>query len=156
MKIETDIKLDFHDVLIRPKRSTISSRSQVNLERTIYFPISKQTWTGVPIIAANMDTIGTFEVYKVLSKFKILTALHKFYGPEDFRQNKDILNPDFFMVSTGISDSDFTKIEEIMKVVKVKFVCIDIANGYLEDFVKFCKNMRDNYPDLIIIESMIE
>ena len=68
MKIETDIKLDFHDVLIRPKRSTISSRSQVNLERTMYFPISKQTWTGVPIIAANMDTIGTFEVYKVLSK----------------------------------------------------------------------------------------
>ena len=70
MKIETDIKLDFSDVLIRPKRSVLSSRSQVNLERTMTFPISKQTWTGIPIIAANMDTIGTYKVYQVLSKYK--------------------------------------------------------------------------------------
>ena len=63
MKIEEDIKLDYNDVLIRPKRTVLSSRSEVNLERTIYFPISKYTWTGIPIIAANMDTIGTYEVY---------------------------------------------------------------------------------------------
>ena len=81
MKIENEIKLDFGDVLIRPKRSTMSSRSEVNLERTITFPNSKQTWTGVPIIASNMDTVGTYNVYKVLSKHKIITAFHKFYTP---------------------------------------------------------------------------
>ena len=79
MKIEEDIKLDFSDVLIRPKRSTLCSRSDVDLTRKIYFPISKQTWEGIPIIAANMDTIGTYEVYQSLSKYKIITALHKFF-----------------------------------------------------------------------------
>ena len=74
MKIEDDIKLDFSDVLIRPKRSKLSSRSEVSLERTFKFPNSNQTWTGIPIIAANMDTVGTYDVYKVLSKHKILTA----------------------------------------------------------------------------------
>ena len=72
MKIESDPKLDFNNVLIRPKRSTISSRSQVDLERTFKFPHSTSTWTGVPIIAANMDTTGTFGVYDVLSKYKIM------------------------------------------------------------------------------------
>ena len=76
MKIEEDIKLDFNDVLIRPKRSKMSSRSQVNLERTFKFPNSKQSWTGVPIIAANMDTVGTYSVYLELSKHHILTAMH--------------------------------------------------------------------------------
>ena len=74
MKIEEDVKLDYSDVLIRPKRSTLVSRNDVDLNRTIEFPISKQTWTGVPIIAANMDTIGTYDVYKVLSTYKIITA----------------------------------------------------------------------------------
>ena len=151
MKIETDLKLDFHDVLIRPKRSTISSRSQVNLERTIHFPISKQEWTGVPIIASNMDTIGTFEVYEVLSKYKIITAFHKFYSPDDFLQHKNILDPNYFMISTGISENDFIKIQKIISIIPVKFLCIDIANGYLEDFVKFCRKIRDTYPTLIII-----
>ena len=85
MKIEEDVKLDYNDVLIRPKRTVLSSRSEVNLERTIRFPISDQTWTGVPIIAANMDTIGTYEVYKVLSKYKIITAFHKFYDLEAYK-----------------------------------------------------------------------
>ena len=84
MKVETDTKLDYNDVLIRPKRTKLSSRSDVNLEREINFPISGQTWKGVPIIAANMDTVGTYEVYKVLSKHKIITAFHKFYILKDF------------------------------------------------------------------------
>ena len=105
MKIENEIKLDFGDVLIRPKRSTMSSRSEVNLERTMTFPNSNQTWTGVPIIAANMDTVGTYNVYKVLSQHKMITAFHKFYTPEDFNLmsvTKEGLDPDYFMISTGM------------------------------------------------------
>lgn len=81
-KIEEGLKLDFHNVLIRPKRSTINSRSNVNLMRTFRFKNCKslKTWEGIPIIASNMDTVGTFDVYKTLSKFKIITAFHKFYN----------------------------------------------------------------------------
>ena len=89
MKIETTPQLDFHNVLIRPKRTTISSRSQVDLEREILFPHSTLKWKGVPIISANMDTTGTFEVYEVLSEYRILTALNKFYTKKDYIEYKN-------------------------------------------------------------------
>ena len=153
MKIEEDIKLDFNDVLIRPKRTVLTSRSEVKLERTINFPISKQTWTGIPIIAANMDTIGTYDVYNVLSKHKIITAFHKFYTLKDFEEMHR-LDPDYFAISTGISDNDFDKLKEIVDSEFgrcVKFICIDVANGYMEKLVAFCKKVRENYPNKIII-----
>ena len=104
MKIITTPQLDFHNVLIRPKRTTISSRSQVDLEREITFPHSTMTWKGTPIIAANMDTTGTFEVYDVLSKHKMITCFNKFYNLKNFenRLADKTLDPDFFMISTGI------------------------------------------------------
>ena len=153
MKIEEDIKLDYNDVLIRPKRTVLSSRSEVNLEREIHFPISKQKWKGIPIIAANMDTVGTYEVYKVLSVFKIITAFHKFYTLKDFQEMKG-LNENYFAISTGISDSDFENLKEILDSHfgwSVKFICIDVANGYMEKLVEFCKRVRENYPTKILI-----
>ena len=152
MKIEEDIKLDYSDVLIRPKRTTLTSRSEVSLIRTIKFPTSNQTWTGVPIIAANMDTIGTYDVYKILSKHKIITAFHKFYSVENYiEMEKEGLDPDYFMVSTGISDRDFSNLKNIVKSINVKFICIDIANGYMEKLVAFCKNVREHFPDKILV-----
>ena len=85
MKIETTPQLDFHNVLIRPKRTTICSRSEVDLEREFTFAHSTQKWKGVPIIAANMDTTGTFEVYNVLSKHKMITCFNKFYTTQDYQ-----------------------------------------------------------------------
>ena len=151
MKLEEDTKLDYSDVLIRPKRSTLSSRSQVDLTRTIKFPNSNQTWTGVPIIAANMDTIGTFNVYKALSKHKIITAFHKFYTPEQYKEMSDQLDPNYFMVSTGISSNDYNKLHDILNAIDVKFVCIDIANGYMESLLDFCIKVRENFPDKILV-----
>jgi len=152
MKIEEDIKLDYSDVLIRPKRTTLTSRSEVSLIRTIKFPTSNQTWTGVPIIAANMDTIGTYDVYKILSQHKIITAFHKFYSVENYiEMEKEGLDPDYFMVSTGISDRDFSNLKDIVKNINVKFICIDIANGYMEKLVAFCKNVREHFPDKILV-----
>tara|TARA_Y100000361_G_scaffold62753_1_gene55197 strand:- start:5159 stop:6190 length:1032 start_codon:yes stop_codon:yes gene_type:complete len=150
-KIEFGTKLDFNNVLIRPKRSTLKSRSDVTLERTIKFKNSPIVWTGVPIMSANMDTTGTFEVYDVLSKYKMLTMLHKFYTIEDYKNNKDRLDPNFFGVSTGISENDYNKLVSIMEVIDSKFICVDIANGYLEGMVSFCKRVREKYPDKIII-----
>ena len=149
MKIEEDIKLDFSDVLIRPKRSTLGSRSEVDLTRTINFPISNQKWTGIPIIAANMDTIGTYEIYQILSKYQIITALHKFYTLEELR-NMD-LNKEYFMISTGIGEKDLEKLVEILENIDVKFICVYVANGYMEQLVKFCANLRSLYPNKIIV-----
>ena len=152
MKIEEDIKLDFGDVLIRPKRSKLSSRSEVNIEREIVFPISGQKWKGVPIIAANMDTVGTYDVYNVLSKHKIITAFHKFYTVSDYETMQiSGLDPEYFMVSTGISENDFEKLKEIIELIPVKFICIDVANGYMEKLVDFCKKVRHTFPNHVII-----
>mgnify|MGYP001420834936 CR=1 FL=1 len=149
MKIESDPKLDFNNVLIRPKRTTLTSRSEVKVEREFTFPNSTSTWNGVPIIAANMDTIGTLEVYQVLSKHKIITALHKFYTLEDL-ENKE-LNENYFMISTGISDIDYRRLKNILDNVNVKWVCVDVANGYMQQLVDFCKKVREDYPDKIIV-----
>ena len=149
MKIESDKKLDFSDVLIRPKRSALSSRSQVSLERTFKFAHSTMTWTGVPIIAANMDTVGTYEVYNVLSKYKVITALHKFYTLKDFKSMN--LDPNYFMVSSGIKDSDFENLCNIVDNIETKFICIDVANGYMQKLVDFCLRIRAKYPNHILV-----
>tara|TARA_B110000305_G_C19462727_1_gene655693 strand:- start:4281 stop:5306 length:1026 start_codon:yes stop_codon:yes gene_type:complete len=148
-KIEFGEKLDFNNVLIRPKRSTIDTRSKVNLKRSFKFRNSLLEWTGVPIIAANMDTTGTFEVYECLSKYKIITALHKFYKPDDF--NGKLLDPNFFMISTGISEENFQNLCNILEKVECHWICIDIANGYLNNFVEFCKKVRARFPNKIIV-----
>jgi len=150
-KIEFGIKLDFNNVLIRPKRSTLKSRSDVCLERTFKFKHSTIEWKGIPIMSANMDTTGTFEIYNVLSEYNIVTILHKFYNLEDYATHKTYLNPNLFAVSTGISNDDFNKLIAIMEVIDCNWVCIDIANGYLDGMVSFCKRVREQYPDKIII-----
>ncbi len=149
MKIESDPKLDFNNVLIRPKRTILTSRSEVDVEREFTFPHSTSTWKGVPIIAANMDTVGTIEMYQKLSQYKILTALHKFYNLEDLKEKN--LDENYFMISTGISDKDYVRLKDILDNMKVKWVCIDVANGYMQQLVDFCKKVRENYPDKIIV-----
>lgn len=153
MKIETTPQLDFHNVLIRPKRTTISSRSQVNLEREISFPHSSLKWKGVPIIAANMDTTGTFEVYDQLVKHKMITCFNKFYNINDYKEkiSGTGLDPDYFMISTGIDESGFGTLCDIVEVSKCKWICIDVANGYMEQVVHFCKKVRATFPDKIIV-----
>ena len=84
MKIETETYLDFSDVLIRPKRTTLSSRSQIDLNRNFKFVHSKLTWKGIPIIISNMDTTGTLDIYKTASQHSILTCLHKYHNASDF------------------------------------------------------------------------
>lgn len=93
MRIEYEIKLGFKDVMFRPKRSTLKSRSQVDLEREFTFLHTEKRWNGVPIIAANMDTVGTFEMAVALSKHKVMTAIHKHYSVEEwaeFLSNQDV------------------------------------------------------------------
>ncbi|TXF76032.1 GMP reductase [Chryseobacterium sp.] len=155
MRIEYEIKLGFKDVMIRPKRSTLKSRSQVSLERTFTFVNSGKKWTGVPIIAANMDTVGTFEMAEALAKDKIITAIHKHYTPEEWN---NFLNSqpdsiyDYIALSTGTGRNDEEKISQIVEQhPKIGFLCIDVANGYSEHFVEFVKKIRKTFPTKTII-----
>lgn len=155
MRIENDIKLGFKDVLFRPKRSTLKSRSQVSLERTYKFRSSGQTWTGVPVIAANMDTVGTFEIAEKLASYKMLTAMHKHYSVEEWSawlatQDESIYN--HIMVSSGTSEADFERVKQIIESnPKLRFLCIDVANGYSEHFVDFVRRARKDFPEMIIV-----
>ena len=149
MRIEEDLKLGFKDVLIRPKRSTLKSRSDVELEREFTFKHSGLTRSGVPIIAANMDTVGTFSMAKALATFGILTAVHKHYTAEEWLAftrgaSADVLK--HVMVSTGTSDADFEKPSRSSQNPQLNFVCIDVANGYSEHFVQFVAKAREARP----------
>ncbi|EOE6859249.1 GMP reductase [Cronobacter dublinensis] len=155
MRIEEDLKLGFKDVLIRPKRSTLKSRSDVELERQFTFKHSRVQWSGVPIIAANMDTVGTFGMAQALAAFDILTAVHKHYSVQEWAEFVRSVSAGVLkhvMVSTGTSDADFEKTKEILALSPLlQFICIDVANGYSEHFVQFVAKARAAWPDKAII-----
>ena len=150
MRTESDKKLDFKDVLIRPKRSYLQSRKQVSLIRKYTFMHSKKVWEGIPIMAANMDGVGTTGMADALSKQQLFTCLVKSYQKEDV--NKADLNPDYFAVSTGISEKDYKRLKGILDLTpSIQFICIDVANGYSEAFGDFVSKVRKDYPNHTII-----
>lgn len=155
MRIETEMKLGFKDVMIRPKRSTLKSRSHVTLERDFKFLHSSNTWSGVPIMAANMDTVGTFSMAKALAEEKLFTAIHKHYSVQEWNDFLQDISPEtynYIAISTGTGKNDSKKLAEIFEANPLlKFICIDVANGYSEHFVNFVQQTRKQYPDKVII-----
>lgn len=153
MRIEEDLKLDFKDVLIRPKRSTLRSRSQVSLEREYAFLHSDFKWRGIPIIAANMDHTGTFAMAKALAKQQLMTAIQKFATQKEWQEfaksSSDLLS--YCFVSSGINDEDYDNLKKIMLSVNCPFICLDVANGYSEYFAKFVSKVRETFPEKIIM-----
>ena len=148
MRIEQDIKLDFKDVLIRPKRSTLASRKDVSLHRNYKFKWSDREWGGVPIMAANMDGVGTFAMADALREHEMFTCLVKSYNKEDWDHYYD---PGLTALSTGISSWDYIKLQHILEKGDVEFICIDVANGYSEYFGDFVSKVRKEYPNKTII-----
>lgn len=153
MRIEEDIKLDFKDVLIRPKRSILRSRNDVDLVRKYKFLHSKNEWSGVPIIAANMDHTGTFGMAKILSGHQLLTAISKFATIQEWQEfNKDYSESnEYVFVSSGSRDGDFQNLCDVMQVIDYNNICLDIANGYSQHFVDFVKKVRDKFPNKTIM-----
>jgi GMP reductase len=154
MHIENEIRLDFKDVLIRPKRSTLSSRSEVDLIRSFTFRNSRAEYSGVPVIAANMDTTGTFEMARELAKHRMSVALHKYYDSAEYvRFFSALETKSSAFYSLGIGDGDLEKFRSVMKQAPdaIRYLCIDVANGYTESFVSFVQHMRESYPELVIM-----
>ena len=137
MRIEEDVKLDFGDVLIRPKRSTLVSRKNAVLERKFRFKYSDDIWTGIPIVASNMDHTGTIAMCHVLMNYKILTALCKFVESSEWGWNENIMR------TIGL-DND-------LEFHTPKWICIDIANGYTERFFSYINKVREKHSNAIIV-----
>jgi len=153
MRIERDLKLTFDDVLIRPKRSTLISRSDVNLVREFTFRHTEETWSGVPIVAANMDTTGLFSIAEILQGHKMLTCTQKFYSTKEFSDAWESgVDSEFIAVTCGSTDESFELLKRKMATDKgLKMICIDVANGYREVFLNFVKKVRGAFPEKIII-----
>ena len=154
MHIEHELKLDFKDVLIRPKRSTLTSRSDVDISREFVFRHAPVPYSGIPIVAANMDSTGTFEMARALEKAGLSTALHKHYSVEEyvaFFRSLERKSAAFY--SMGISKSDEAKFTQVMEQAgdAIQYVCIDVANGYHEAFAQFVQRVRANHPQLVIM-----
>jgi GMP reductase len=144
MRIDNEVKLDYSDVLLRPKRSTMGSRSEVGLERKYTFRNSGQTYSGIPIMAANMDGVGTVEMAKALDKVGLFTCLTK--------NVTDVPAINNVAVSTGITDNDQKRVDLVLERNPLtRYICIDVANGYSERFIKFVEDMRTKYPEHVII-----
>ncbi len=153
MRIEEEIKLDYSDVLFRPKRSTLKSRKDVDLNRKYTFKHSRLSWKGIPIIASNMDGVGEIDVAKKLSSHKLMTALTK---QHDINQIGTIYKKNIFFdsiaLSCGTSEDSYNRLNSILKKYpKFKFICIDVANGYSENFSNFVSEVRKKYPKKTII-----
>ena len=157
MRIEADIKLDYKDVLLRPKRSTMGSRKEVDLQRTYKFRNSRKEYTGIPIMAANMQGVGTFSMAEELIRVPLFTCLDKNYQPADIWNwlGNHVHKPDLcrnVAVSTGITDIDNERIEATLKLCRsIQYVNIDVANGYSERFLDYVARFRDKHPELTII-----
>ena len=155
MRIIEDIKLDFSDVLIVPKRSSLVSRKEVSLDRAYSFLHSSEKYRGIPIVSSNMDQTGTFEMANELDKYKVSTAIHKHYEPSElikFFGEQPHRVPMFYTM--GISADDFAKFKYILSRVhesSIKYVCIDVANGYSEPFANFVSTVREQCPDIVIL-----
>jgi len=151
MRIETDIKLDFKDVLIRPKRSTLNTRSAVDVNRGFRFLHTGSEWKGFPLIAANMDVTGTMAMASALGKHGALTALHKHYPEAELTRFFAGSDGVHAFYSLGTTAADIKKLAAVAKVAPVRLICLDVANGYAERFLEIVKRVRDDHPESVIM-----
>ncbi len=159
MRIKQALKLNYEDVLLQPKRSTLTSRADVKMTRTFNFRNSKKQLEFCPIFASNMDGVGTFSMAKVLQEYKMMTVITKSTTLEQWKQAVGTgLRLQSVSVCTGTNiiwdkdASDYKTMQDVLtNFPDVKFITVDVANAYHQNFVDFVKTIRDQYPDKIII-----
>ena len=159
MRINTEPKLNFEDVLLQPKRSTLSSRRDVDMTRSFSFRNSGETYECCPIIASNMDGVGTFSMAKVIQEYKMMTTITKTTTIDQWKKAVgEGIKLKYLSVCTGTGklwDDDAEDYATMQKVLKsypdVKFITIDVANGYHTNFSDFVGAVREEYPDKTII-----
>ena len=159
MRINYDAKLNFEDVLLQPKRSTLTSRKDVDMTRKFTFRNSKKVMNFTPIFASNMDGVGTFSMDKVLQEYKMMTTITKTTTPEQWRKAVGSgVRLQSVSVCTGTNKvfdddaEDYRNMQEVLKCFPdVKMITIDVANAYHQNMVGFVAKVREEYPDKVII-----
>ncbi len=156
MRIYDDIQLDYCDILLRPKRSTLASRSEVQVLREYKFKWCSRPISATGIIAANMATTGTFEVAREMQKQHLLSALHKHYSAEELlsflkKNAQEFGNNDLLFVSSGVSDADYEKLTQVMKSGLINNICVDVANGYSSYLINYVRKIRKDWPTALIL-----
>ena len=159
MRIESDLKLDYKDVLLKPKRSKLTSRRDVDITRTFTFQNSKETYTCVPIVASNMDGVGTFSMAKILQEYKMMTVITKTTTPEQWKKAVgNGIRLQSVSVCTGTNKvfndeaEDYANMQEVLKMFPdIKMITIDVANAYHQNMVGFVQKVREEYPDKVIV-----
>ena len=159
MRLDNEVKLDYKDVLLKPKRSTLSSRRDVEMTRSFTFRNSSETYECCPIVASNMDGVGTFSMAKVIQEYKMMTTITKTTTIDQWREAVgNGIKLKYVSVCTGTGklwDKDAEDYKTMQQVVKnypdVKFITIDVANGYNTNFSDFIRTVREEYPDKTII-----
>lgn len=156
MRIYDDIQLDYCDVLLRPKRSALASRSEVMVEREYTFKWCPRTLTATGIVAANMATTGTFEIAREMQRLRLMSALHKHYTAQELiaflKENaKEFGSNDLVFISSGVSDADFEKLQQVMAAKTVSNICVDVANGYSPYLINYIRKVRAAWPDALIM-----
>lgn len=158
MKVSDDVKLDYSDVLLVPQRSSLSSRKDVDLVRKFKFPHSNRELEGLGVIAANMDTTGTFAMAKKLTENQMFTALHKFYSEEDLvdffcqgliETRGDLWDHTFYTV--GSSDYDYKKLISVKQKVS-EHLSKSMEDGSLADQQHISSDHVNNFPFLINVD----
>jgi len=165
MRIEADLKLDYKNVLLRPKRSTLGSRKDVSLTKNYTFrnyvpsemsmemlrPESNPHYRGLPIMAANMDGVGTFEMADILAELGLFTCLVKTYNENELKGFFTThLRTNHVAYSMGITEKDLNKFRNVYSE-NIKYVCVDVANGYTKFFAEYIANLRKEFPHIVII-----
>ena len=158
MRIEEDVKLDFKDVLFKPKRSKLESRRNVDLTRTFKFYNSGNEWSGIPIMSSNMDGVGTFSMAKVLQEHKMITVVRKHYTIDEWKEHTQGVKMKYLSVCTGTGviwdpdAQDYATMKAVLEMYPdIKFITVDVANAYHENYAEFISRVRDAYPDKTII-----
>lgn len=150
-QIVDEVKYNFDDLLLRPKRSSLFSRKNVSLERTFKFKYSPNQLTCVPIIASNMDGVGTLSMAKALYEYNCLTALVKYTSKEDLNKYFDSFESYPIIYTTGMNGLDWDKFQYFKSFLREAIICVDNANGYTEFFSDYISKLRDQVPNAIII-----
>ena len=159
MRINYDAKLNFEDVLLQPKRSTLTSRKDVDMTRKFTFRNSQKVMNFLPIFASNMDGVGTFSMAKVLQEYKMMTVITKTTTPEQWKEAVGQgLRLQSVSVCTGTNKvfdedaQDYKNMQDILKMFPdIKMITIDVANAYHQNMVEFVARVRDEYPEKVII-----
>lgn len=156
MRIYDDIQLDYCDVLLRPKRSALASRSEVEVEREYTFKWCPRTLKATGIVAANMATTGTFELAREMQKQHLMSALHKHYPADELvdflkANAQEFGSNDLLFVSSGVSDADFEKLCTVLDSELIQNVCVDVANGYSPYLINYVRKVRAAYPKVLLM-----